>query len=1088
MSAHFNDTLHDGDELDINTTLSTLASTTIPVSKDCILEMTENEISQIVELFNSNLVNVVVIPISFSNSSHEGQLFSDFNVLLSNHIGREILYALARWHFRYFPWTLKVGIGNFKLNVNGSQNDCTKTGKNASDFALESTQHIVDSINLATNYQVCSSFKETSSGKVKKTCCQMMKPYLATKFNYKCPKENSFLFGSDLLWRVIFLIMLLLALFYLIWLSLVFVSRTEFVLNYPEYYKLEESLMSPSSILLKVIWDENGLMVSFIRRLVLVGVCSYSFYLFSWRTVIVRIIAQFLYIFWALSFLVWELISPKSTNSALILNRLKLARSRVSRFFQLFCYISAGKRGDFEVVVEIILLTVNPNVWRNIINTLYNKCATFARCVTRRFRNRILKTLALCAYSVLAVLICFVYVCILFCFRIVIATFCPLFLSSWLNLLVSIEHRDNGTVFAYAFGLYFFMFFIAITVIPSILSFLLGLFLNLIYFIPYFAFFSVLTFYCCSYWKTMEEKYFVLKRLIYEECRETQNINNGCIPNGHPKPNEKVLPVVSKELYDKIREELLPYDTNLFYFGLKMFWSIAFSLVIFALINMLNESNVTGLVQVMTTASLGVLPHIFNMVGLKTNEERKKAENEKLKSNVKFMVKELIGKDPKLARRLLIIEQDDDVIKENNNTAKDDENADSEYFETMFGIDFSDNDEIGSARTATLGGNDETADENGQNSKNAYDNVDSEDGQLDEIVHRNREAFIDDDDGDVNCEEQPLVQQNNDVVVEQNHQNSGNAYDNVDSDDGKLAVIVHRNREAMTEDSEEEPLLQQNNDVMVEENYQNSGNTHDNVDGDDGQLAVIVHRNRKTMIDDTEDPEEQLLVQQNNDVIVEENHQNSGNTHDNVDGDDGQLAVIVHRNHETIIDDSEEQPSVQQNNDVIVEENHQNSGNTYGNVDGDDGKLAVIVHRNHETIIDDSKEQSLVQQNNDVIVKENHQNSGNTHDNVDGDDGQLAVIVHRNHETIIDDSKEQSLVQQNNDVIVKENHQNSGNTHDNVDGDDGKLAVIVHRNHETIIDDSKEQSLVQQNNDVIVKENHQNSGNTHDNVDGDDGQ
>ena len=219
MSAHFNnDTSHDGDELDINTTLSTLASTTIPVSTDCVLEMNENEISQIVELFNSNLVNVVVIHISFSNGSHEGQLFSDFNVSLSNPVGREILYALERQEFRFFPWTLKAGIGNFKLNVKGSQSDCTKTGKNATYFVLKSTQHIVDSINLETNYEVCSSFKETSSGKVNQTCCQMTKLSLATKFNYKCPKGNSFLFRGDLLWSYTGYIMTVLCLcFYVLY-------------------------------------------------------------------------------------------------------------------------------------------------------------------------------------------------------------------------------------------------------------------------------------------------------------------------------------------------------------------------------------------------------------------------------------------------------------------------------------------------------------------------------------------------------------------------------------------------------------------------------------------------------------------------------------------------------------------------------------------------------------------------------------------------------------------------------------------------------------------------------------------------------
>ena len=670
VSAHFNnDTLHDGDELDINTTLSTLASTTIPVSKDCVLEMKENEISQIVELFNNNLVNVVVIHISFSNGSHEGQLFSDFNVSLSNPIGREILYALEREEFRYFPWTLKAGIRNFKLNVKGSQNDCTKTGKNATDFVLESTQHIVDSINLATNYQVCSFFKETSSGKVKKTCCEMTKPNLATKFNYKCPKENSFLFGSDLLWRVMFWIMLFFALFYLMWLLLVCVSRTEFDLKYPEYYKLEESLISPSSILLKVFWDENGRVVFFIRSLVLVGVFSCLWYWYikvqtytSYLNIIV--------VFWGLSFLVSNLFRSRSAKSSIILHRIKLGRYivRMPQFFlnNPDTIWEKDKQGDFEILVKIIILPFNSNVWRNVKEVLYQICTGFARWATGRFRNRILKTLVLCVYYVVAVLICFVFTCILFCFLILLSITCFFMsLGMFLVLIFFVDSRDDSW-FSYVLSVFHAIGFnysiiISVTVVASsIMSFLLGLFLNLIYFIPYLAFFSVLTFYCCTYWKTMEEKYFVLKRLIYEACQETQNINNRCILNGHPEPNEEVLPVVSKELYDKIREELLPYDTNLFSLGLKMFWSIAFSLGIFVLINMLNEFSVTGVIQVVTTASLGVMPHIFNMVGLKTSEERKKAENEKLKLNVKYMVEKLIREDSKLAQAVLITEQNDD--------------------------------------------------------------------------------------------------------------------------------------------------------------------------------------------------------------------------------------------------------------------------------------------------------------------------------------------------------------------------------------------------------------------------------------------
>ena len=409
VSAHFNnDTLHDGDDHDINTTLSTLASTMILVSKDCRLEMKENEISQIVELFNSNLVNVVVIHISFSNNSHDGQLFSDFNISLSNSIGREVLYALERREFRFFPWTLKVGIRNFKLNVKGSQNDCIKTGMNATDFVLESTQHIVESISLATNYQVCSSFKETSSGKINQTCCQITKPNLATKFNYRCPKGNSFLFGSNLPWNVIFIVVYLFTSFYFMWLPLVLVSRSEFDLKYPEYYKLEESMTSPSSILLKVFWDRNDRVVSFIRGLVLLGVISYFCFFVLEAKVKKNALSLYAIIFgmWISCLLSFSTsFKPRITNSSLILNKIKERRNNVFQRYVRFYHNpdplwEKGKRGDFEIVVKIILSPFNPNVWKNLINILYNKCIIFARCVTVRFNNRILKTLSLYTYLV----------------------------------------------------------------------------------------------------------------------------------------------------------------------------------------------------------------------------------------------------------------------------------------------------------------------------------------------------------------------------------------------------------------------------------------------------------------------------------------------------------------------------------------------------------------------------------------------------------------------------------------------------------------------------------------------------------------
>jgi hypothetical protein len=130
---------------------------------------------------------------------------------------------------------------------------------------------------------------------------------------------------------------------------------------------------------------------------------------------------------------------------------------------------------------------------------------------------------------------------------------------------------------------------------------------------------------------------------------------------------------VSKELCDKIRKKLLSYDTNLFYFGLKIFWSFIFSFGILQLINMLNEFNVTGVVQVVTTASLGIMPHIFNMVASKMSEERKKASEETLKLNVENMVEDLIREDPERARTVLIKEDD------NDDTTSEEDSSDCEY-------------------------------------------------------------------------------------------------------------------------------------------------------------------------------------------------------------------------------------------------------------------------------------------------------------------------------------------------------------------------------------------------------------------------
>ena len=411
VSKHFN--IKDGSELDINTTLSTLASKTIPVSKDCVLEMKENEISQIVELFNSNLVNVVDIHISFSNSSQSERVLSDFHLTLWTNAGGEILVVLDTIVCGgVVPWTLEVGIRNFALNVKGSQKDCIKRGKNMTDFILKNAQDIVYKISNATNHETCASFRETSAEKAFKSFCKVTKLLSLIRLDSGCPHYIPWLMFYNLMstFAAIGLIVLII---------IISNDESERVPEYLRYYK------SPSTSL-EILWESQ--VVSFIGRFVFISV-----YLYSFNLLLKFVLGQYMC----------------SLGSAFI-------------FFIFVCLLSS----TFFYRFCIFFHTFMSNTWISKVELFF--------CENNKYYCRLIK------------LVCQI-ICLFVAYPIVISC----------------------TVVFWVLPIY--MTLLAVT------SLMIGLFLNLIYFIPYFAFFSVLTFYCRTYWKTMEEKYFLLEQLIYEE-------------------------------------------------------------------------------------------------------------------------------------------------------------------------------------------------------------------------------------------------------------------------------------------------------------------------------------------------------------------------------------------------------------------------------------------------------------------------------------------------------------------------------------------------------------------------------------------
>ena len=137
------------------------------------------------------------------------------------------------------------------------------------------------------------------------------------------------------------------------------------------------------------------------------------------------------------------------------------------------------------------------------------------------------------------------------------------------------------------------------------------------------------------------------------------NSNNDNVGRDHRTHNNtEIVCVVSKELYDNIRERLLPYHGNLFRFVMNVFWICIFSYIILTLVRVLQTNDVSPTVQLLTTLSVSAVPYIMNTVAGKKGEEQKDAEKEQLKHSVKPLVDTLTADNPDLRRTQLIIQHE----------------------------------------------------------------------------------------------------------------------------------------------------------------------------------------------------------------------------------------------------------------------------------------------------------------------------------------------------------------------------------------------------------------------------------------------
>jgi hypothetical protein len=246
-----------------------------------------------------------------------------------------------------------------------------------------------------------------------------------------------------------------------------------------------------------------------------------------------------------------------------------------------------------------------------------------------------------------------------------------------------------------------------------VISLLSGLILNVVYFSPYIVYISLFTFYSWTFWGSVQQQYVVLIRLIFDrnmnnDNKRNKNHNSNDNNNNNNNDNDNVsnhedsnsntsgdgevnqeitrwlnradttyvgryrgtrennsvvdvddcielVSVVSEELYDKIREHLLPYHGNLFRFVLKIMCVSVFSYLTLTLVRILQPSDISPTVQALTTFSVFAFPYIMNTVAAKKSEEQKDAWKEQLKHCVELLVDKFTANNPELGRTQLII-------------------------------------------------------------------------------------------------------------------------------------------------------------------------------------------------------------------------------------------------------------------------------------------------------------------------------------------------------------------------------------------------------------------------------------------------
>ena len=618
---------------------------------NCRGTVRNEETSKFIKLTEHSLVNIVDMRFVIKNN------YTTFTktMIWMNSVGREILLLLDMERL-LITSTLNAGRRSIDIHIGENPKGCA--------WINESIKYYVET-RLMTFYggriKVGEEFCYSLSPTMRKPrwCCRIIKN--GRKRKWQCSVGLGFQLGVHLNLKLMTLIYFPLSLFTV---NALYISAL-YLQQFPHdsiYYKLSTSPMSLTGIVIKIAQGGNFYthlirIFCFTFAILSLSIASkwYGMYL------LVLYMTSMCSLLYSIIGLVISLCSlstcSESGSSSTTDSCGKRLFNFLVKYYKYVFHANSIKGNEFHRAVHLLTLPFNIILWTKAIRK--NKLNRIAGNVNA---NIIIKGVVYCAcklillfYIVVLIGLTIIILCINLCYNAVKIS-AIFYRHRWATDCYSIVHYPllifaTLTTLLYASFLWYLL--------PhAVIPLFAGLILNSVYYFPHVTLISVASFYTWALWKSLTGEYLTLKIMIYEALQQGRSNNNVNLDDISDENLDDIsddrytVHVVSKKLYQKIRERLLPYHFKFLVFFLKLLLISVFALGVSKLVIMLQAVDASPTVIMIATFTTGALPYILNIVIDRMSEEEKKTHNVILQGNVEQLVKKFATDDQNLSRTI----------------------------------------------------------------------------------------------------------------------------------------------------------------------------------------------------------------------------------------------------------------------------------------------------------------------------------------------------------------------------------------------------------------------------------------------------